>query len=78
MKKLSIGITLLLFTCIFLHAQQTPQQGSGPEVKTASGIVRGVNAGDVAVFQRYSLCRAASRCESLAPTTTCNSMERRS
>ena len=51
MKKLSIGITLLLFACIFLHAQQTPQQGSGPEVKTASGIVRGVTEGDVSIFK---------------------------
>ena len=51
MKKLSIGITLLIFACIFLHAQQAPPQGSGPEVKTASGIVRGVTEGDVSIFK---------------------------
>ena len=51
MKKLSIRITLLLFTCTFLYAQQTPQQGTGPEVKTASGPVRGVNEGDVSIFR---------------------------
>ena len=51
MKKLSLGITLLLFACIFLHAQQTPEQGSGPEVKTASGTVRGVTEGDVSIFK---------------------------
>lgn len=50
MKKLSIGITLLLFTCTLLQAQQTPQ-GSGPEVKTASGMVRGVKNGDVVAFK---------------------------
>jgi para-nitrobenzyl esterase len=52
MKNKSIGITLLLFfACTFLHAQQKPQQGSGPEVKTASGIVRGVTEGDVSIFR---------------------------
>ena len=50
MKKLSIGITLLLFTCSFAHAQQT-SQGTSPEVKTASGTVRGVKNGDVAAFK---------------------------
>lgn len=50
MKKLSIGITLLLFAYC-LPAQQTVQQGAGPEVKTASGIVRGLTEGDVAVFK---------------------------
>ena len=51
MKKLSIGITLLLFACTFLNAQQTPQQSLGPEVKTASGVVRGVSEGDVSIFK---------------------------
>jgi para-nitrobenzyl esterase len=50
MKKLSIGITLLLFTCSFAQAQQTAR-GTSPEVKTASGTVRGVKTGDVAVFK---------------------------
>ena len=50
MKKLSIGITLLLFTCNFAHAQQTAQ-GNSPEVKTTSGTVRGVKNGDVAAFK---------------------------
>jgi para-nitrobenzyl esterase len=50
MKKLSIAITLLLFTCSFLEAQQTAQ-GSAPEVKTVSGIVRGAKNGDVSAFR---------------------------
>jgi para-nitrobenzyl esterase len=50
MKKLSIGITLLLFTCSIANAQQT-EQGTSPEVKTASGTVRGVKNGDVAAFK---------------------------
>ncbi|HEY5745881.1 MAG TPA: carboxylesterase family protein [Chryseolinea sp.] len=51
MKILSIEIMSLLFVCTFLHAKETPQQGSGPEVKTASGLVRGVTEGDVAIFK---------------------------
>jgi para-nitrobenzyl esterase len=50
MKKLSIGITLLLLNCSFVHAQQA-SQGISPEVKTASGTVRGVKNGDVAAFK---------------------------
>ncbi len=50
MKKLSIGTTLLLFSCSFLSAQQSAQS-SGPEVKTVSGTVRGVKDGDVTFFK---------------------------
>jgi para-nitrobenzyl esterase len=50
MKKLLTGITLLLLlTSGLMHAQSSQQ--SAPEVKTASGVVRGVIAGDVAAFK---------------------------
>jgi para-nitrobenzyl esterase len=50
MKKPSIGITLLLFTCGFLYGQKETQK-KGPEVKTASGVVRGAIQGNVASFK---------------------------
>jgi para-nitrobenzyl esterase len=50
MKILPIGIALLLLTCSFLKAQQTAQS-TGPEVKTAAGIVRGLKEGDIVSFK---------------------------
>ncbi|MEK6781434.1 MAG: hypothetical protein AABY93_06995 [Bacteroidota bacterium] len=46
MKKLSIGITLLLFAWSS-HAQQT----AATDIKTKSGIVHGAKEGDVASFK---------------------------
>jgi para-nitrobenzyl esterase len=46
MKRISIGITLLLFAWSS-HAQQT----AAPEIKTTSGIVRGAIKEDVASFK---------------------------
>jgi para-nitrobenzyl esterase len=45
MKKLSLGLIAFLFA-LSLSAQQA----SGPKVKTASGVVRGLTTGDVEVF----------------------------
>lgn len=50
MKRLPIGSALLILTCSFLNAQQSTQS-TGPEVKTAAGIVRGLKEGDVMSFK---------------------------
>lgn len=50
MRKLLAGSTLLLLFNFGLMHAQSPRQ-NGPEVKTAAGVVRGVIAGDVAVFK---------------------------
>ncbi|ULQ54289.1 carboxylesterase/lipase family protein [Flavihumibacter fluvii] len=50
MKKLSLGIPFLLFAWC-LPAQNNVQQSTGPEIKTAQGMVRGATEGDVSFFK---------------------------
>ena len=50
MKRLPMGIALLILTCSFLNAQQSAQS-AGPEVKTAAGVVRGLKEGDIVSFK---------------------------
>jgi para-nitrobenzyl esterase len=49
-KKLMIGAALL-FASLLLHAQTATQQGTAPETKTTSGVVRGVRNGDINFFK---------------------------
>jgi para-nitrobenzyl esterase len=50
MKKLSLGFTFLFFA-FCLIAQTSPSPGTGPEVKTSSGALRGVTEDGVASFK---------------------------